>query len=164
MFRLFFQLFFGCFTGTHSAPHPCRLFSGCFQRRGFGTSADGRRDCEIRGQSQGVGQGCHVHIKSTCISIGVKRLGPKKYSQESVFPSFRRSSSELFGVNGGRELNANPLFSNCSGIPGIARQNLGISRQKVWFSWVSKHIPNFRPPPLHVEDPHPTRKYPDQKV
>ena len=53
-------------------------------------------------------------------------------------------------------LNTNLFFSNFSGSPGISRQNPGISRQKVWFPWVSKDIPNFlvlptpsrrRPPP-----------------
>ena len=31
---------------------------------------------------------------------------------------------------------------------------------KIWFPWISKDIPNFWPPPLHV----PSRRYPDQKV
>ena len=49
--------------------------------------------------------------------------------------------------------------------PGTSRQNPGISRPKSLISLVSRDIPNFlAPPPLHVEDPHPTRRYPDQKV
>ena len=43
--------------------------------------------------------------------------------------------------------------------------------KKVWFPWVSRDTPSFlapapsrgRPPPLHVEDPHPTGRYPDPK-
>ena len=35
------------------------------------------------------------------------------------------------------------FFSNFSGAPGISRQNPGISRQEVWFPWVSKDIPHF---------------------
>ena len=58
------------------------------------------------------------------------------------------------------------VFSNFSGAAGISQQNPRTSRQKVWFPWVSKDIPNvfFWPPPLHVEDPHPTGRYPDPKV
>ena len=37
-------------------------------------------------------------------------------------------------------------FSNLLGAPGISRQNPGISRQKVWFSWVSRDTPNFLAP------------------
>ena len=56
------------------------------------------------------------------------------------------------------------FFLNFLGAPGISLAKAGISRQKVWFPWVLKDIPNFSAPPLHVEDPHPTRRYPDQKV
>ena len=47
VFRLFFQLFFGCFTVTHSAPFSA-VFFGYFQRRAFSTSVDGRRDCNTK--------------------------------------------------------------------------------------------------------------------
>ena len=63
-----------------------------------------------------------------------------------------------------RKLNTNFFFSNFSGTPGMSRQNPRISRQKVWLPWVSKNIPNFLAPTLHVEAPHPTRRFPDQKV
>ena len=45
VFWLFFRLFFGCFIVTHSAPFSdvFRLFS----MSGFGTSVDGRRDCNL---------------------------------------------------------------------------------------------------------------------
>ena len=43
-------------------------------------------------------------------------------------------------------MNTNLFFSNFSGAPGISRQNPGISRQKVWFPWVSKDIPNLLAP------------------
>ena len=67
--------------------------------------------------------------------------------------------------NRGRELNTNFFFSNFSGTAVISWDFAGISRQRVWFPWVSKDIPNFFwPPPIHVEDPHPNPKYPDQKV
>ena len=46
------------------------------------------------------------------------------------------------------------LFGHRRDIPA----NPGISRQKSLISLVSRDIPNFWPPPLHVEDPHPTRK------
>ena len=35
---------------------------------------------------------------------------------------------------------------------------------KIWCSWVSRGIPNFLTPPLHVFDPYPTGRYPDPKV
>ena len=38
------------------------------------------------------------------------------------------------------------FVSNFLGIPGISLRKSGISRQKVWFPWVSKDIPNFLVP------------------
>ena len=64
----------------------------------------------------------------------------------------------------GLELNTNFSFSSFSGTSGISRQNPGISRQWSLISLVSRDIPNFWAPPLHVEDPYPTGKYPDSKV
>ena len=49
-------------------------------------------------------------------------------------------------ANTERESNTNLFFSNFSGISGISRQNPGISREKVWFPWVSKDLPNFLAP------------------
>ena len=63
-----------------------------------------------------------------------------------------------------RKLNTNFFFSNFSGACGISRQNPGISRSKSLISLVSRDVSNFLPPPVHVEDPYPTGKYPDQKV
>ena len=63
-----------------------------------------------------------------------------------------------------QKLNTNLFFSNSSGTPGISRQNPGISRPKSLISLVSRDISNFLAPPVHVEDPYPTGKYPDQKV
>ena len=43
--------------------------------------------------------------------------------------------------------------------PGYPGKRPGISCQKVCFPWASKDIPkHFGPPPLHIEDPHPTKK------
>ena len=68
-------------------------------------------------------------------------------------------------TNRGRELNPNLFFSNFSGSSGISQQNPGISRPKSLISLVFEgHTRTFWPPPLHVEDPHPTRKYLDSKV
>ena len=39
-----------------------------------------------------------------------------------------------------------------------------ISRPKSLVSLGSRDITNFWPPHLHVEGPHPARKYPDSKV
>ena len=50
---------------------------------------------------------------------------------------------------GALRLNTNRFFLKLSGTPGISRQNPRISRQKVWFPWVSKDITElfFWPPP-----------------
>ena len=64
----------------------------------------------------------------------------------------------------GQKLNANFFFSNFSGTAGISQQIPGISRQKICFPCFRGTYRTFWPPPLHVEDPHPTGKYPDQKV
>ena len=40
----------------------------------------------------------------------------------------------------------------------------GYPAQKVWFPWFRGAYRTFWPPPLHVEDPYPTGKYPDSKV
>ena len=62
-----------------------------------------------------------------------------------------------------RKLNTNlflRLFGHFREIPAKS----GIARPKVSFPWVSKDMPNFLPPTRSCEDPHPTRRYPDQKV
>ena len=64
----------------------------------------------------------------------------------------------------GQKLNTDFCFSNFSGAPGYSGKNFGISRQKVWYPWASKDILNFLAPTPHVKEPHPTRRYPDQKV
>ena len=53
------------------------------------------------------------------------------------------------------------FFSNFSGTSGISRQN---PAKKFGFPGLQRTYRTFWPPPLHVEDPHPTRKYLDQKV
>ena len=40
----------------------------------------------------------------------------------------------------------------------------GYPAQKVWFPVFWRTYQTFWPPPVHVEDPYPTGKYPDQKV
>ena len=79
-------------------------------------------------------------------------------------PCLRPIASSSWAPSKGRELNTNFFFSNFSGTPGISRQNPGISRQKSLISLVSRDILNFLAPPLRVEDPYPTGKYPDSKV
>ena len=57
------------------------------------------------------------------------------------------------------------LFSNFSGNSGISRQNPATSRPKGWFPWVSRDIPSFMAPTRsRRNEPHPTRRYPDQRV
>ena len=48
--------------------------------------------------------------------------------------------------------------------PGYPSKIPGYPAKKVWFPWFRGAYRTFWPPPLHVEDPHPTRKYPDSKV
>ena len=48
--------------------------------------------------------------------------------------------------------------------PGYPGKIAGYPAQKVWFPWFRGTYRTFRPPLLHVEDPHPTAKYPDPKV
>ena len=71
-----------------------------------------------------------------------------------------------FGEGGeiSRELNTNFLFSSFSSAPGISRPIPGISRQKFGFPGLRGAYRTFWPPPLHVEEPHPTWRYPDPKV
>ena len=71
----------------------------------------------------------------------------------------------LTRFNREQKLNTNFFFSNFSGAPRISRQNPGISRPKsLWFPWLRGTYRTFWPPPVHLEDPYPTGKYPDQKV
>ena len=48
--------------------------------------------------------------------------------------------------------------------PGYPGKVPGYPAQKVWFPWFRGTYRTFWPPPVHVEDPYPTGKYPDQKV
>ena len=57
------------------------------------------------------------------------------------------------------------LFLKLFGHPGISRAKIpGYPATKFGFPGFRRTYRTFWPPPLHVEDPHPTRKYPDQKV
>ena len=49
-------------------------------------------------------------------------------------------------------------------IPGYPGKIPGYPAQKVWFPCFRGKYRTFWPPPLHVEDPYPTGKYPDSKV
>ena len=48
--------------------------------------------------------------------------------------------------------------------PGYPGKIPGYPAQKVWFPVFRGTYRTFWPPPVHVEDPYPTGKYPDQKV
>ena len=50
------------------------------------------------------------------------------------------------------------------GTPRVSRQKSRDIPPKSLVPWVSKDIPNFLAPTPSREDPHPTRRYPDQKV
>ena len=49
-------------------------------------------------------------------------------------------------------------------LPGYPGKFPGYPAKKVWFPGFRGTYRTFWPPPLHVEDPHPTREYPDSKV
>ena len=80
-----------------------------------------------------------------------------------VLESFiKGAGTEFWGTRTKHQPFSSQNFSDTS---RISQQNPGISRPNVWFPCVSRDIPNFlTPPPVHVEDPHPTGKCPDQKV
>ena len=63
-----------------------------------------------------------------------------------------------------RKLSTNSFFLKLLGPPGCPGEIPGYPAKKVWFPWLRGTYRTLRPPPLHVEDPHPTRTYPDQKV
>ena len=48
--------------------------------------------------------------------------------------------------------------------PGYPGKIPGYPAPKVWVPWFRGTYRTFWPPPVHVEDPYPTGKYPDQKV
>ena len=61
-----------------------------------------------------------------------------------------------FQLNKGPKIEHKLFSSNFLGAPGISRQKSRDVGRTICFPWVSR--------PVRVEDPHPTRRYPDQKV
>ena len=58
-----------------------------------------------------------------------------------------------------QRLNTNFFFSNFSGTPGIyPSRNPGTSRQRLWFPWLSRDMPNFSAPTPSRGRPPPDRK------
>ena len=49
-------------------------------------------------------------------------------------------------------------------LPGYPSKIPAYPAKKVWFPWFRGAYRTFWPPPLHVEDPYPTGKYPGSKV
>ena len=92
-----------------------------------------------------------VTFESLLSNFWVTFTGTPKVTFESLFRVF-----ELFGVWGSVGL--------LSGTPGISRQMPGHPAQEVWFPWFRGTYRTFWPPPVHVKDPYPTGKYPDQKA
>ena len=74
-------------------------------------------------------------------------------------------SSEKLGPLLGNENWTQTFFSQTfRAPPGYPGKIPGYPAQKVWFPWFRGTYRTFWPPPVHVEDPYPTGKYPDQKV
>ena len=83
----------------------------------------------------------------------VERTGCNFFSSDSLSPTNRE-----------RKLNTNIFFLKLFGRPRDVPTNPGISRPKSLIPWFRGTYRTFWPPPVHVEDPYPTGKYPDQKV
>ena len=64
----------------------------------------------------------------------------------------------------GRKLNTNFFSQTFRAPPGYPGKIPRYPAKKVWFPWFQGTYRTFWPPSIHMEDPHPTRKYPDQKV
>ena len=87
------------------------------------------------------------YCKNPFRAIRVAR-GSKTHFEQSESPEQSESTANL---------RTNKIFRHFRDIPAKSRD---IPR-KVWFPWVTYRT--FWPPPFQVEEPHPTRRYPDQK-
>ena len=72
--------------------------------------------------------------------------------------------SQFWAIYRERRLNANFFSQTFRAPPGCPGKIPGYPAKRVWFPWFRGTYRTFRPPPLHVEDPHPTGGYPDPKV
>ena len=95
--------------------------------------------------------GARFSVQRSPKCIFFKGLGPLDANPTTTDPSPHCRPSE----NRGQELNTFFLkFRAPLAYPG-KKKNSGASRQKVWFSWVSKDIPTFLtpPPPFTLKNP-----------
>ena len=72
----------------------------------------------------------------------------------ACLPQTARTMNNLLGDKSWTQT----IFRNFSGTAGTSQQNPGVSRPRSLVSLVSRHMPDFWPPALQVEDPHPHRK------
>ena len=85
---------------------------------------------------------------------GILGLRPSKQSLHFWCFSLPFSTKKL-----GNENWTQTFFSQTFGAPpGYPGKSRDIPPKKVWFPWFRGAYRTFRPPPLHVEDPHPTPK------
>ena len=101
-----------------------------------------------------------------CFTVFFWGPPPKFFGGESSPPKFRGyglTRCVFLGAKNWTQLFFSRTFE-ISGAAGISQQNPGISAQKVWFPWFWGTYRTFWPPPLHMEDPYPTGKYPNSKV
>ena len=90
-------------------------------------------------------------------------MSPKIRQLPMTRPILKKRLNQREGGYIGVKIEYGLFFSNFSSIAGISQQNPGYPAKKRSFPG-SRDIPNFSAPPLHVEDPYPTGKYPDSKV
>ena len=83
------------------------------------------------------------------------------------FLALLASKSHIFmraALNSGPKLNTNFFSQTFRALPKYPSKIPAYPAKKVWFPWLRGTYRTFWPPPLHMEAPHPTRKYPDSKV
>ena len=71
-------------------------------------------------------------------------------------PKFREGGLNIFFLK--RFGRPRDIPTKSQDIPGAG------GAPKIWYPWVSRTYRIFWPSPLHAADPHPTRRYPAQKV
>ena len=125
----------------------CRQIRQCWHRELSGcpcrTCWCWRRSCRV----------CRSPLQAQVSATRYRSLEPFQVS---------KTSQKTVSKNRGQKSNINSFFSNFSGAPWISQQDI---RPKTYhfpdFEW---HTKLLWPPPLHIKNPHPTRRYPDPKV
>ena len=91
-----------------------------------------------------------------------KQSERRKIEAENGKDEKQKGSKET--LLGNEKLNTNLFSQTFRAPPQYPGKVLGYPAKKFGFPVVRRTCRTFWPPPLQVEDPHPIRKYPDQKV